>query len=171
MKFTVQFQPSIYFFGDIKLWFARFYGRMFRQRLKLTLLIIMVLLVLYLISQIFLFIFVILAISTILMDFYSHYQFVLNKIKTAQTYVTNDEVEFSIYAGKHFCLIHNSKQQHNAEWDNIFEYCRLNTPKLLSFKDKESKNLYIIYQDEIGKENFLTLKNIIENNIKVIPLF
>lgn len=168
MKIILNHKPEIYLKAEVRVWFALFAGRMIKKRVRLTLLTLIVSFLLFLYNTKYFLYFLFFVFLIIFIDFFDNLIMIVKNSKKVKDYNAKGGESIYIKADTYFCYVQDGVEFRKSNWGELNEVIRLE--KVLSFKNRESKDRYYILKEEIGERDFQKLRLIIENQIKVIPL-
>lgn len=170
MLFEIKHDPKNYRLVAIKLWSSKLYGRTVKQRKRLTVLILSILVFLYFLKDILSLIFLILVFIILVLDFIFFMLNINSKVLAIKDYVLSGGKEIKAYIGDYFCFVQHGIELKRLEWNDLYEYCRIDKPRAISFRNKITNEVHVFYENEFVKQDFHEFQKGVESKIKVIPL-
>ncbi len=168
--FTLRHDPRHYFVASLKLWVLKLKARIFMQRRSLTLVLILFALSTLLLNHLIFLAFLSVLISIIAIDLLISLRSARVEVRKTREYLLSNGRNINIYAGRYFCFIEEGIEYKKAQWSEIHEYCQISNPNFFSFKNRNTKEVLIIFENEVCDQRYMELKNIIESKIQVLPL-
>lgn len=168
-RFKLKHNTKDYIRGNIKLWLARYLYRIIRQRKSLTLLIVITVLALLTFGNYWAFGFLFLIFMVSLIDLILFVIKTIRQVNEIRGYIQSQGEDIEIVCNHYFAFWQDGQEFGKVEWKDVYEICRLNNPKLFSFRSRQTKNSIIIYASEI-KEGYSELLEMVLDSSDVNPL-
>lgn len=149
MRIYIKHNSKDYIIGGIKLWMYKVFFRSIKTRVLLSLLLLMVSLIISLFSKSASIAFIGVVFLVLIIDFAIYYINLKKEKQRIDQYnlVRGDDVE--ILFDRYFAYRQANRDFNISQWQDIHEIYRINKPLMISFKDRLTKNVVVLYKSEI----------------------
>lgn len=170
MKYIIEHNTQNYVIGRVDLWKNKLLKRTIHQRKSLSFLLFFTQIVLFYFFKELGLLFTLSIIIILLTDLIMTMRIAIQEKKNTESYILMGGENIEIVVNDNYiALMQDDTPFHLTKWDEVSEVYLLKDPDMISFKNRNTNHLFILFGNEI-KENFEGLKKQIILNIKVIPL-
>lgn len=169
MRIYIKHNSEDYIHGGIKLWIYKLIFRSIKTRTLLSLLLLMIILIISFFSRSSAIAFIGLVFFVLIIDFAIYFIDLIKEKQRINKYNLESGDDVEILFDKYFAYRQDNRDFKISQWKDIHEIYRINSPVMISFKDRLTKDVIILYKSEI-QEGFEVIESRILSKSTVDPV-
>lgn len=165
MKYLLKHNTTYYIRCNIIIWFLKFVNRIYIQRRSLTFIVFIIQFILYLIFEKISFLFLLLIFVIVIIDLIITFIKAIKVKSKVDVYIEKGGEDIEFIVNENFVAFkQDDKIFHMTKWEEIYEVIMLKNPSVISFKNKNTKYLFILHENEL-LNGFFEIRDILLNKL------